>query len=247
MNILPKGIFISGTDTGIGKTVVTASLASCLKQNSITVNAIKPLQTGTILPGLIDIEFVYKVLGEIYEIDKVCPYRFSDPLAPYVASNLESKDIDIEKIKNLIDESIKRFDVTLVEGAGGLLVPIKENYYMTDLIKEAGLELAIVIRPNLGTINHTLLTVKHARSKGIKILGLIISNYPKQPDLAEKTNIQLIEKLSGERIVGFLPVLEDIDVEKGKTGKLFESSREYFISDLGGVFNLSKVLNDIKI
>ena len=229
------------------KRLLLTSLASCLKLNSKTVNVIKPLQTGTVLPGLIDIEFAYKVLGEFYEIDKVCPYRFSDPLAPYVASNLESRDIDIERIKDLIYESINNFDVTLIEGAGGLLVPIKEDYFMADLVRETDLELAIVIRPDLGTLNHTLLTVKHARSKGIKILGLIVSNFPKKPDLAQKTNIELLEKLSGEMIIGFLPAFDDIDVEKGKTGRLFETSREYFVSDLGGDFNLTKTLNDIKI
>lgn len=239
---LPKGIFITGTDTGVGKTVVTAALASCLKSNGRKIKVIKPFQTGTDLPGLNDIEFIYKALDEPYELENVSPYRLSKPLAPLSAAALESVDLDLTKVKSLVQGCLKKYEVTLIEGAGGVLVPIKENYFMSDLAGDLGLKLLVVSRPNLGTINHTLLTLEHARLKGLEILGVVICNYPENPGLAETTNLPLIERLGNVPLVGLIPNIQNLDVQKGSLGNLTMKIYDYFVPEFGGNLELKKTI-----
>jgi dethiobiotin synthase len=120
MSNFPKGIFITGTDTGVGKTVVSAALAWALKQSGKKVAVMKPVQTGTDLGGLLDIEFVQKVIQTNYPLDQVCPYRFAHPLAPSVAAGLVGEKIDLEKIKFAFHELTQTHDAVIVEGAGGV-------------------------------------------------------------------------------------------------------------------------------
>lgn len=239
---LPKGIFITGTDTGVGKTVVTAALASLLKSNGNKINVIKPFQTGTDLPGLNDIEFIYKVLDEPYDLDEVCPYRLSKPLAPLSAAALESVDLNLTNVKSLIQDCLNKYEVTIVEGAGGIFVPIKQNYFMSDLAGELGLKLLVVSKPNLGTINHTLLTLEHARLKGLEILGVVICNYPENPGLAEITSLPLIERLGNVPLVGLIPYIQNLNVEKGSLGNLPMKVSDYFVSELGGNLDFKKII-----
>jgi adenosylmethionine-8-amino-7-oxononanoate aminotransferase len=212
-----KGIFITGTDTGIGKTVVSAGLALSLKQKGLDVGIMKPLQSG----GREDTDFLIKALGAKDEIELINPCYFKKPLAPLIASEVEDIRIDILSIKNAFDELSKRHDIVIVEGIGGLLVPITEDYFVSDLILELDIPVIIVSRPELGTINHTLLTAKHAKESGMDIIGIIFNETKKRrKGLAEKTNPSIIEKLSGVPILGTLSYISSLNIKNRKTGEL---------------------------
>jgi dethiobiotin synthetase len=236
MTNFPKGIFVTGTDTGVGKTVVSATIAWTLQQSGKRVAAMKPIQTGAGEDGLLDIEFIQKVMGTDYSLEVVCPYRFPMPLAPLAASNLAGERMDIDRIKSAYFDLSSRHEIVIVEGAGGLLVPITETYFMSDLAYDLELGLIIVIRPGLGTLNHTLLTLEYARSHGLNILGFVINNFPDSPNLAERKNPDLLLKLTGEKILGVIHHDQEISVERGNVGNLIEMSGTTLTHDLGGTF-----------
>jgi len=247
MSLFPKGIFVTGTDTGVGKTVVSAALAWTLKGSGKRVAAIKPVQTGTNSGGLMDIEFVQTVIMTNYPLDEVCPYRFSQPLAPAVASRLAGEKINLKKINSAFHNLSSNHDVVIVEGAGGLLVPITDNYLMSDLACDLGLHLIIVTHPNLGTLNHTLLTTESAKHRGLKILGIVINKFPLDPGIAERTNPELILKMTGEPIVGILPFDPEVCVEEGKVGRLREIAYSCFSPELSGSFILNDFLSKLRL
>jgi dethiobiotin synthetase len=240
---LPKGIFITGTDTGVGKTVVSATIAWTLQQSGKRVSAMKPVQTGAGEDGLLDIEFIQKVMGTDYSLEAVCPYRFPLPLAPLVAAELAGERIEIDKIKSAYFNLSSWNDTVIVEGAGGLLVPLKETYFMSDLAYDLGVGLIIVIRPGLGTLNHTLLSVEHARSRGINVLGIVINNFPDMPALAERKNPELLLKLTGEKILGVIHHDQGVSVERGKIGNLKEMSGAALTGDFGGTFSVEDFIS----
>lgn len=243
---LPKGIFVTGTDTGVGKTVVSAALALTLKQSGNKVAVMKPVQTGTDLGGYLDIEFIQSVIETKYPLDDVCPYRFSHPLAPLVAANLARERIDLERIKSCYYKLASIHDTVIVEGAGGLLIPLTDNYLMSDLASNLGLSLIIVTRPSLGTLNHTLLTVESAKARGLKVMGIVINQFPSHPGLAERTNPELILKMTGEPIFGILSFDSGISVEEGRIGKLRETASASFAPELGGSFKVEEFLSKLK-
>ncbi|HLE24278.1 MAG TPA: dethiobiotin synthase [Thermodesulfobacteriota bacterium] len=246
MSYLLKGIFITGTDTAVGKTVVSAALALTLKQSGNKVAVMKPVQTGTDLGVCLDIEFVHTVIEASYSLDEVCPYRFPYPLAPLVAANLAGEMIDLERIKSCFNKLSSIHDTVIVEGAGGLLVPITDGYLMSDLAFDLGLSLIIVTGPGLGTINHTLLTVESAKARGLKVMGIVINQFPSNPGLAERTNPELIHRMIGAPILGVLPFDSGICVEEGRAGRLREIASSSFTPELGGSFEVEGFLSKMK-
>ncbi|MFH1407403.1 MAG: dethiobiotin synthase [Candidatus Omnitrophota bacterium] len=188
-----KGLFITGTDTGVGKTTTAALIARMLKASGINVGVMKPLQCAGN-----DAKTLMKAAGIKDDISLVCPYYFKAPVAPGAAAVLEKKKISKHKIMRAYKKLSGRHSFMIVEGAGGLLVPLAKNYLLVDLIKDMGLPLLIVARPNLGTINHTLLTVECAKKRNIKIFGIVI-NYSKNFKMhpAEKNTPRIIKELSG--------------------------------------------------
>lgn len=242
MNSLPKGIFITGTDTGVGKTVVTAAIAHTLIRSGIRVGVMKPAQTGAGLPALKDLEFVERVTGENLSGEDCCPYTFKEPLSPYTASVLEGRGISVDKIKASYERLSSVHDNVLVEGAGGLLVPIIKGYTMADLARDLGLSLVIVTRPDLGTLNHTTLTVQYAKSRALSVLGIVIGNFPDEPGLAEKTNPEILIEMTGLPILGVFRHDPHISVEEGEFGSLRESSKLSLSPLFGGVFDSQEFL-----
>jgi dethiobiotin synthetase len=205
-----KAIFITGTDTGVGKTFITYALGLSLKKKGFDVGIMKPVETGVIKKGKefigSDDYFLRKNLNIKDSSAITCPYKFSYPLAPLVASEIEKKDIDINKIIVNFKLLLKRHQILLIEGAGGLMAPITEKLLVADLIKIMNIPMMIVCRPGLGTINHTLLSIKcAARFYGLEIKGFIINNFPKNPGICEKTNPRIIEKFSGISLLGIMP------------------------------------------
>ena len=246
MSSFPKGIFVTGTDTGVGKTVVSAALAWTLKQSGKKVVVMKPVQTGTDAAGLMDIEFVQRVIGTNYPIEEVCPYRFPHPLAPSVAASLLGQKVDLDKIRSAFYKLYSTHEAVIVEGAGGLLVPITEDYLMSDLAFDLNLALLIVTSPSLGTLNHTLLTVESARARGLKVLGIVINRFPSNPDVAENTNPELITKMTGEPLLGVFPSDPEISVEEGRLGKLRDISSSCLSPEMGGSFRARDFLSKLK-
>ncbi|MCZ6555875.1 MAG: dethiobiotin synthase [Candidatus Dadabacteria bacterium] len=246
MTKFPKGIFVTGTDTGVGKTVVTAAIAWNLTQAGKRVALMKPVQTGTIVSGPTDIEFVQKVLGADYSLDVSCPYMFSDPVAPLVASMLVGERIDIKKIKDSYSRLSSDNDFVIVEGAGGLLVPILEDYFMSDLALDLDLPVLIVTRPNLGTLNHTFLTLESAKKRGLDVAGIVISNFPWDPGLPEQTNPELILSMTGDNILGVIPNDNSISVVNGDIGNIRDTASSVLSKELGGSFVLEEFLSSLE-
>ncbi|MEM7008060.1 MAG: dethiobiotin synthase [Thermodesulfobacteriota bacterium] len=243
---MSEGIFVTGTDTGVGKTIVTASIAWNLAQAGNSVAVMKPVQTGTIVSGPTDIEFVQELLGDDHKIDVSCPYSFPDPVAPLVASMLSGERILIEKIKDAYEKLSSTNDYVIVEGAGGLLVPILEDYFMSDLALDLELPILVVSRPNLGTLNHSLLTLESAERKGLDIAGIVISNYPWDPGIPEQTNPELILSMTGVNLLGILPNSSSVSVEKGEIGNLRELASSSLSKELGGTFVLEEFLSSFE-
>jgi len=219
--------FITGTDTGVGKSVVTGALAAALRQRGIDCGVMKPAQTGA-LPSdgghyAPDAEYLRFVSGVSDPIELICPQMFDEPVAPSVAAEAEGRTVDVAAIHAAFAALAARHEMLLVEGAGGLAVPLRDTYVMADLAREMGLPLIIVARPALGTINHTVLSVEYARLKGLRIAGIIISGYPSQPSLAERTAPTEIERLTGVPILGLLPQMDGVDTDNLQPGNSVEA------------------------
>ncbi|EKE02549.1 MAG: hypothetical protein ACD_20C00363G0015 [uncultured bacterium] len=203
-------IFITGTDTDVGKTVVTAGMAAVMQGLGYSIGVYKPVQTGSTDGGdtLIspDLHFVHSIDPNILTKSS---YDFINPVAPSLAAIIEEVEINPNLFIRDYQELKSQCDIVLVEGAGGLLAPIYQNFFVRDLVKLLNLPLLIVARPDLGTINHTLMTIEAAKNHNIDILGVIISNYPADTDdIAIKTAPDIIHSLSGVEILGVLPRIE---------------------------------------
>jgi dethiobiotin synthetase len=207
MKIKTQGIFITGTDTGVGKTFVGAGLVAALRELGIDVGVMKPAETGCMLrKGVLvprDAQKLMKAGGVNDPLDLVNPYRFRDPLAPASAASRERKKIEIKRIVSAFHMLARKHACMVVEGAGGIMVPLTSSQQYLDLAMVLNLPVLVVARPGLGTINHTLLTVMALRSRGLRIAGIVINHRStKRPGLADITGPPFIERLSGVPIIG---------------------------------------------
>ncbi len=214
--IMHKGIFITGTDTGVGKTFVSVGLLKALKETGLNVCPMKPVETGCkVQRGELVPEDTLKLIkaAQVSEpVDLINPYRFRQPLAPAIASELEGAVISRKKIISAYNKLSNKYDITIIEGAGGIMVPIRKSYLFLDLIKDLALPVIIISRPGLGTINHTLLTIEAARNRGIDITGVIINwSVDIKKDASVKTNPQMIKKLTGVPVLGNVPYMEKLN------------------------------------
>ncbi len=202
-----KGLFITGTDTGVGKTYVAAGIAKTLRSAKIDVGVMKPAETGCrsrsgkLIPR--DAEALIRAAAVRDPLSLVNPYRFQAPVAPSVAAQMERKTIDPGKILKSFKTLSQRHRFMIVEGAGGIMVPLAQGYLFLDLAEALGLPVLIVARPGLGTINHTLLTIDAIRNRGIMIAGVVINDgQGGRKGLAEATSPAVIQGLSGVPIIG---------------------------------------------
>ena len=208
-----RGLFITGTDTGVGKTIVTGGLAAILRARGVAVGVMKPAETGCALAdgNLIpsDAAFLRTMSGVQDPLETVVPYRFREPLAPAVAAEREGAHISTPKLVEHFEKIAARYDFTLVEGAGGLLVPLNAEYLILDLIKLLKLPILIVARADLGTINHTLLTVRCARHEKVPIAGIVLNTLSSKRSMAAKNNRNVIAGLTDVPVWGVLPFHKD--------------------------------------
>ncbi len=212
----PKGLFITGTDTGVGKTLVAAALARVLRQKGLKIGVMKPAETGvpdcrrlgpdgTLLKWAADSSLTD---------DQICPYRLKAPLAPAVAASREQQRINYSELLEQAQAIIAEHDFTIIEGAGGLMVPLAGGLLMADFAKALALPVVVVCRPNLGTINHTLLTLFAARNLDLQIAGYLINNMPKEKGLAEETAPHSLASMTMDELLGILQQAEGDDRQK---------------------------------
>lgn len=205
--MIGNGVFITGTDTGVGKTYVASALATELRKANIAIGVMKPAETGCRMrAGKLYPKDAMKLMnasGVHDRLDLINPYRFRKPLAPGVAALLEGKNIEPATILNAFNILQRRHAYMIVEGAGGIMVPLSENYLFLDLAHAMKLPVLIVARPGLGTINHTLLTIHALSRKKVPIAGIVV-NYAAQQErgLAEQTSPSIIQDISGVPVLG---------------------------------------------
>lgn len=203
------GVLITGTDTGVGKTFVACGLAALLRDRGYRVGVMKPAETGCLerdgelLPQ--DAVRLKEVSGCREPIEKICPYRLRDALAPSVAAERADLKIDVDRLMTVYDEIDSTHDVTLVEGAGGLMVPLLPSFTYADLARVLKLPLIVVAANQLGVINHLLLTLEHASCKGLRTLGYVLNQTSSETSLAAETNREALVNLTGVPCLAELP------------------------------------------
>mgnify|MGYP000114970943 CR=1 FL=1 len=183
-----RGLFVTGTDTGVGKTLVSAALAHFLTRHGVRVGVMKPVESGVVDPTGLgeDGELLRWAAACEAPIELISPCRLAEPLAPSLAAELSGASVDIDGLVAAAGEMMERYDFVIVEGAGGLMVPLLERLMIGDLARRIGLPLLTVCRPGLGTLNHTLLTLQAARAWGLHPAGLVVNGMPAKPGLAEE-------------------------------------------------------------
>ncbi len=191
-----KVIFITATDTGVGKTVTAYVLGILLKVQGYSVGIMKPVQCGG---------------NDAQFLKAINPFYAPEPLSPHLAFRRAKIKFNKERVQDCLKKMQARYDIVLVEGAGGLMVPLAKGYYNADLIADLKAQVIIVSRLGLGTINHTLLTINEAQRRGLKIKGIIFcQTRPGNKSLPERTNPEEIEKLSGIKVLGIIPYLKPL-------------------------------------
>ena len=213
---MTKGIFIIGTDTDVGKTVVTAGIMHVMRSNGYNATYFKAALSGVfevgndLIPGDTKIVCDVSNLEEAY--DNITPYVYKASVSPHLAAKLENKPIDLDVVREKYDYLKGKYDYIIAEGSGGIICPLIDDerglYTLENLIVDLNMSVVIVARAGLGTINHTVLTVKYIESLGINIKGIIINNYTE--NFLCNDNIKMIEKLTKVPVIGKLNYIENL-------------------------------------
>ncbi len=208
------GLFVTGTDTGVGKTLITAGIAHALRARGIDVGVMKPVETGcsTRAGGLQPPDaLTLREAAEVRDaLDLINPYRFREPLAPMVAAERSRRRVDVERLLERFGCLADRHTVMLVEGAGGLLAPITEKLSFLDLAVRLQLPVLVVIGSRLGALNHARLTVDAALAARIPIAGVIVNRATAERSLARTTNLSALRRLLPIPVLGEIPHLSGL-------------------------------------
>jgi dethiobiotin synthetase len=222
---MEKGIFVTGIDTGVGKTVIAGAIAAAIKAHGLDVGVMKPVATGAkeIEGRLVSEDVVYlkKIIGSTDDDDLVNPIRLKPALAPNMAASRAGITIDTGKVWKAYKEITDKHDFVVVEGIGGLMVPIDDNLLVADMALKMGLALVIVSKHYPGAINHTLLTLEYARSRNLRIKGIIFNMLRNDEDFVGE-----IGRFSSVRVLGAIPFKENVCVEECVYGDIVEHFRK---------------------
>lgn len=202
-----RGCFVTGTDTGVGKTVVGRALVRALRARGVDVGVLKPIETGVGDAGPLDAMALREAAGVSDSLDEVCPQRFALPAAPTVAAAAENRRVDLDAVDRAFTRIAERHEFVVVEGAGGLLVPAADGVTMGDLAARLSLPVIVVARAALGTINHTLLTLEAAAARGLDVLGVVISHADGALSPPDRANLGALRGALGARLIGEIPPL----------------------------------------
>ena len=223
---MKTGIFITGTDTEVGKTVIAAGLAAALKADGVDVGVMKPIASDGVPSSQCRKGVKRRIISEDAlclkhaaqvddELDLINPICLSAPLAPSVAAEIEGVSIELERIDDAFNQLNQNHDFMIVEGVGGIAAPICGELLVADMAKRFRLPLLIVARPNLGTINHTVLTAAFARSFNLHPCGVVLNSLRRgSTGLAEETNPKEIARLTHLPIIGIVPFDERVQEKK---------------------------------
>jgi len=209
-----KGLFVTGTDTGVGKTLVAGGIAACLKARGISVGVMKPVETGCAMrkgkriPR--DGSLLRLMAGSQEPLDRIVPYRLTAPLAPQVAAEREGVRISMARISSEYRKISSRHEITLVEGAGGLFVPITRRSCMVEVMVKLGVPVLLVGRIGLGTLNHSLLSLECLLRRGIPVIGIVLNDPDKTRGLAAQTNPSVLQQWSPAPLLGNIPFMEGL-------------------------------------
>jgi dethiobiotin synthetase len=211
-----KAIFITGTDTGVGKTIVCGLLARYILGKGSRVITQKWIQTGS-KNFSADIDVHLRLMGRKRKdfaeyLTYMVPYSFKFASSPHLAAGLERRKLSSDKVMRNFRFLLKNFDFVIVEGVGGVLVPYSRRNLVIDIVKELDLPILIVVKNRLGAINHALLTIEAIRARGMKILGIVFNSHCRsESETILRDNPRIIRKLTGEAILGNLPWSKDRD------------------------------------
>jgi dethiobiotin synthetase len=206
-----KGLFIAGTDTGVGKSIVAAGLVSLARLEGIEAIGVKPVETGCrIESGVLwpeDGALLQAAGGDAFTLDECAPFRFRLPASPYRAARAEGTSLNLGRMEAHIKFLALAVDLTIVEGAGGLMVPLTEDSLMIDLVRKLGYPVILVARTSLGTVNHTLLSVEALKSRGLAVGGIVLSGSSRKVGEEEEFTPSDISRFIGEIPLVGLPYL----------------------------------------
>jgi dethiobiotin synthetase len=209
-----SGFFVTGTDTGVGKTVAACALVRGLRARGVAVGVMKPVETGVDERGPQDALALTAAADETAPLADVCPFQLALPAAPSVAAAAEQSPVSLEGILQSYDRIASRGCVMVVEGAGGLRVPITDELDMADLALALELPAVLVARARLGTINHTLLTVSELERRHVPLAGVIVSHADGPISHADASNLDFLRSALAERLVGEIPPLAPQELPK---------------------------------
>jgi dethiobiotin synthetase len=196
-----RGLFVTGTDTGVGKSIVAAAICAALVARGERVAAFKPVVTGLDDPPgewPHDHVLLARAAGGRQAPEDVAPYRFGPAVSPHYAAELAADTIEPARVL----EAARRHELLVCEGVGGLMVPITTGYMVRDLAVDLALPVVVAARTGLGTINHTLLTIEAARTAGLTVAGIVMTPWPDEPEPIERSNRETVERLGGVPVSG---------------------------------------------
>ena len=233
---MSNGVFVTGTDTGVGKTVVSAALIRRLRQMHCSVGVMKPVETGVRLESRdgTDAGRLMAAAESTDSLDLVSPYRFYSPLAPLAAAREENRGIEVSEILSRFSELASNYSCVLVEGAGGLLVPVGEDWAIRELIVRLGLSVLVVGRASLGGVNHALLTLESLLHAGVTVVALVLNETTAAATAVEQSQVAstvaLLRAKGGVPVFGPLPYQAGLEDDWADRIEIF--ARSHAIMDV---------------
>ena len=213
-----RGLFVTATDTGVGKTEVACAIVRAARARGEDVVGMKPAQSGHAPGEASDAERLLAAAGGVESLEAICPYTFKAPLAPAIAARVEGRSVSLERILDAACALAARHAAVVVEGAGGLLVPLTDRDTYADLATRLGLPALVVARAGLGTVNHTALTCEALRARRVPLAGIVLNRTAPEDDPSVPHNAAEIERLTGIRVLAVLPFQRDIAARAAAVG-----------------------------
>ena len=204
----PAGLFVTGTGTEVGKTVVAAVIAAEAAASGLDGAVFKPAVSGLDEGGEPDHALLARASGSAQTEDEIAPYRYGPPLSPHLAAELAGEEIDTDRVERAAEAAADGADVIVCEGVGGLMVPLRPDYLVRNLAVALGHPLVIAAAPGLGTINHTLLTIEAAWTAELEVRAVVLTPWPGEAGRLEQSNRETIAELTGVEVM----TLDGIDL-----------------------------------